>query len=97
MVTEGAYGQSKGRWRVLFGNYEGSSTNVPTFALAYMVLHNIYLVSRGDTIPKKSDLTTDPLTNENRDRAEVRKLLQLQNGAKAQDLSSQVKKMTSTD
>ncbi|CAB3995080.1 Hypothetical predicted protein [Paramuricea clavata] len=58
MVTEGAYGQLKGRWRVLLRKCESTSTNVRTFALACMVLHNICL-TLGDTMPKKLDLTVD--------------------------------------
>ena len=41
MVTEGAYGQLKGRWRVLLRKCESDSENVRRFALACMVLHNI--------------------------------------------------------
>ena len=40
-----------------------SSTNVCTFALACMVLHNICL-HLGDTMPRKLDLTIDLSTNE---------------------------------
>jgi hypothetical protein len=92
MVTEGAYGQLKGRWRVLLRKCESNSTNVRTFALACMVLHNICL-SRGDTMPKKLDLTIDPLTNEKRDRVKVRELLQMRNCSKVKDSSSQAEKI----
>ena len=41
MVTEGAYGQLKGRWRVLLRKSESSQDNVRITTLACMVLHNI--------------------------------------------------------
>ena len=41
-----------------------------------MVLHNVCIM-QGDAISKKLDLTIDPVSNEKRDREEVRKLLQM--------------------
>ncbi|CAB4021662.1 Hypothetical predicted protein [Paramuricea clavata] len=63
MVTEGAYGQLKGRWHVLLRKCESSSEKVRINVLACMVLHNICLTQK-DTIPKKLDLSVDPSTNE---------------------------------
>ncbi len=74
MVTEGAYGQLKGRWRVSLIKCESSSTNVRTFALACMVLHNICL-ALGDTLSKKLNLTIDLATNEKRNREKIREVL----------------------
>jgi hypothetical protein len=88
MVTEGAYGQLKGRWRVLLRKCESSSANVRTFALACMVLHNICL-ALGDTLPKKLDLTIDLATNEKRNREKIREVLQMRNCAKVRDSSAQ--------
>ena len=92
MVTEGAYGQLKGRWRVLLKKCESSSTNVRTFALACMVLHNICL-NLGDTMPKKLDLTIDLSTNEKRDRAKIREILEMRNCTKVRDSSLQAEKI----
>ena len=88
MVTEGAYGQLKGRWRVLLRKCESSAENVRTFALACMVLHNVCL-AMGDTIPKKLDLSIDPATNEKRNREKIREVLQMQNCTKVRDSSSE--------
>ena len=41
MVTEGAYGQLKGRWRVLLRKNESESGMVRLATLACMILHNI--------------------------------------------------------
>ena len=41
MVTEGYYGQMKGRWRVTLRRNESSKEEVNTTTLACMVLHNI--------------------------------------------------------
>ncbi len=92
MVTEGAYGQLKGRWRVLLRKCESSSANVRTFALACMVLHNICL-ALGDTLPKKLDLTIDLATNEKRNREKIREVLQMRNCAKVRDSSAQAEKI----
>lgn len=48
MVTEGAYGQLKGRWRVLLRKSESSKEHVRTATLACMVLHNI-CIDQGDS------------------------------------------------
>ena len=80
MVTEGAFGQLKGRWRVLLRirRCECSQENAKTAALACVVLHNICL-EKGDTMTKKMDfiLAIDPKTGNRRDRATIRELLQM--------------------
>ena len=76
MVTECAYGQLKGRWRVLYKKNESDKEQVRITVLACMVLHNVCIM-QGDAISKKLDLTIDPVSNEKRDREEVRKLLQM--------------------
>ena len=74
MVTEGAYGQLKGRCRVLLRKSESNKENVRTVTLACMVLHNI-CIDHGDSISRKLDLTVDPSTQEKKDREQIRKLL----------------------
>ena len=74
MVTEGAYGQLKGRWRILLRKCENSPEYLKTMTLACMVLHNICL-DLGDTISCKLDVTLDPTTGERRDRDTIRALL----------------------
>ena len=67
IVTEGAYGQMKGRWRVLLWKIESEPDQVKTTALACIVLHNI-CIEKGETLSKKLDPAVDPVTNERRDR-----------------------------
>ena len=49
MVTEGAYWQLKGRWRVLLRKNESSKEQVRITTLAYIILHNI-CIDRGDSV-----------------------------------------------
>ena len=74
MVTEGAYGQLKGRWRVLLRKNESDKEHVRTATPACMVLHNVCLL-QGDSIPRKLDLSFGPDGKERRNRDEIRKLL----------------------
>ena len=76
MVREGAFGQLKGRWRVLLRRCECSQENTKKAALACVVLHNICL-EKGDTITREMDLAIDPKTRNRRDRATIRELLQM--------------------
>ena len=78
MMTEGAFGQLKGRWRVLLRRCECSQENTNKAALACVVLHNICL-EKGDTIiiTREMDLAIDPKTGNTRDRATIRELLQV--------------------
>ena len=76
MVTEGAFGQLKGRWRVLLRRCECSQENTKKAALACVVLHNICL-EKEDTITREMDLAIDPKTGNRRDRAKIRELLQM--------------------
>ena len=52
MVTEGAYGQLKGRWRVLLRKYDSARDQVRTTTLACLILHNV-CIDRGDALSKK--------------------------------------------
>ena len=49
MVTEGCYGQLKGRWRVTLRKNESSKDEVKTTTLACMVLHNICIDRGGNS------------------------------------------------
>ena len=76
MVTEGAFGQLKGRWRVFLRKNECGRDQVRLNTLASMVLHNI-CIERKDSLSKKLDLTFNPNTLEKRNRDEIRGLLQM--------------------
>ena len=92
MATESAYGQLKGRWRVLFRKNESNKERVRTVTLAYMVLHNI-CIDRGDSIARKFDLSVDPSTQEKRDREEIRNLLQMTDCRSSKDTSAEAVKL----
>ena len=59
MVSEGAFGQLKGRWRVLLRRCECSQENTKKGALACVLLHNICL-EKGDTITKGNGFGNRP-------------------------------------
>ena len=82
MVTEGAFGQLKGRWRVLLRRCECSQENTKKAALAFVVLHNICL-EKGDTI-----------TRNRRDRATIRELLQMRACDKIPDTDTRARLIT---
>ena len=90
MVTEGAYGQLKGRWRVLLRKSESSQDNVRITTLACMVLHNICIAR--DAISKKLDLSLDA-NGQKRNREEIRKLLQMRNCSSIRDVSLEANKV----
>ena len=76
MAIEGAYGQLKGRWRILMRKSERSPEEVKVYTLACMVLHTICL-ENGDTIPKQLDPRTNHYTNEKRDHRELQEILHI--------------------
>ena len=76
MVIEGAYGQLKGRWRILMRKAESSHEEVQVYTLACMVLYN-FCLEKGDTIPRKLDPSIDHNTNERRDRKELQEILHI--------------------
>ena len=58
MVTQGAYGQLKGRWRVLIQKNESSQDKARITTLPCMVLHN-KCIAQGDAVSEKLDLSLD--------------------------------------
>ena len=76
MVTEGVYGQLKGRWRVILRESDSEPSQVKTTTVACMVLHNIW-IEKGDAIFSKLDLTRDPRSNEKRDCQAIRNALEM--------------------
>ena len=51
MVTEGAFGWLKGKWRILLRKCESKTSELKVAALACMVLHNI-CIDCEDTLPR---------------------------------------------
>ena len=78
MVTEGAFGKLKGRFRVLHRKCESNKETVKKMGLACVVLRNL-CIDKGDFIPRKFDLTFDHMANKCRDRTELRDILHLTN------------------
>ena len=91
MVTEGAYGQLKGKWRVLLQKCESSQDTVCITTLACMVLHNI-CIAHGDAISKTLDLSLDA-HGQKRNQEDIRKLLQMRNCSSIRDLSQEANKV----
>ena len=91
MVTEAAYGQLKGRWRVLLRKSESSRDQARIATLACMVLHNICII-QGDAISRKLDLSLDE-NGGKRNREELRKLLQMRNCTSISDATHEAAKV----
>ena len=75
MVSEGASGKLKSRFRVFHRKCKNSKESVKAVGLA-AVLHNICL-EMGYILPRSMDLTVDPATNKRRGREEVAAILDL--------------------
>eukprot|EP00112_Aurelia_sp_Birch-Aquarium-sp1_P012779 Seg2692.1 transcript_id=Seg2692.1/GoldUCD/mRNA.D3Y31 product="hypothetical protein" protein_id=Seg2692.1/GoldUCD/D3Y31 len=90
MVTEGAYGQLKGRWRVLLRKCECSENTVKIMSLACVVLHNI-CIDLEDRAPISWDLRFDASTQQKRPREVVRELLNMRNCRRMRDTSAEAK------
>ena len=76
MVTECAYGQLKGRWRVLLRTSENDKETVRAVTLACVVLHNI-CIEQGDLAQRQWDLSKDSASNQRRTQEEVQDLLMI--------------------
>jgi hypothetical protein len=71
MVTEGAFGQLKGRWRIMLRKNESTPEEFTMTTLTCLVLHNI-CIAKGDAIPATLDLTFYPTTNARKSSEEIR-------------------------
>lgn len=78
LVTEGAFGRLKSRFRVLFRKCESNKETVKLYGLASVVLHNL-CIELGDLVPRKFDLTLDHASNKRLSPEEVRDVLALRN------------------
>ena len=79
MVTECAFGQLKGRWRVLYRKCEASQESLKINILACKVLHNI-CIEKGDLITQNLDFPYESVTNRNRSPGELRGILHMVTG-----------------
>ena len=78
LVTEGAFGRLKSRFRVLFRKCESNKETVKLYGLASVVLYNLYNEFR-DLVPSKFDLTLYHAANKRLSPEEVRDVLALRN------------------
>ena len=76
MVVEGAFGQLKGRWRVLMRKNEWEQETFKIMSLACIVLHNI-CIDLDNKMSKNLDYSYDLATNQRRSSDEVKGLLQM--------------------
>lgn len=88
MVTEAAYGQLKGRWRILLRKCECSQDTVKIMSLACVVLHNI-CIDMEDKAPISWDLTYDANTQQKQPRELVRELLNMRDCKRMRDTSAE--------
>ena len=77
MVTECAYGQLKGRWKVLLCKSESSRETVGAVTLACVVLHNV-CIQHGDVAYRNWHVSKDPGTSRRRKPEEVQDLCWLE-------------------
>lgn len=78
LVTEGAFGRLKSRFRFLHRKCESQKENVKLSGLACFILHNI-CIKHGDLVPHKFDLTLDDASNKHLSPEEARDILSLRN------------------
>ena len=71
MVSEGTFGKLKSRFRVLHKECESHKETVKIMTLACIVLHNLSILMK-DILPRKYNLTVDPITQEMRSREDIR-------------------------
>ena len=76
MVTECAFGQLKGRWRLLYRKSEVNQHSLKVNILACIVLHNI-CIEKGDSISRKLDLSYDKNDNTRKSPEELRRILKM--------------------
>ena len=91
MVTGAAYGQLKGRWRVVPRKSESSRDQARITTLACTGLHNICIM-QGDAVSRKLDLSLDE-SGGKRNREELRKILQMRDCASIKDASHEATKV----
>lgn len=92
MVTEGAFGKLKGRWRILSRKCESTVSTVKAVTLACVVLHNL-CIERGDVTLRHWDITHDPERNERRPTELVRDMLHMTYNTRIRDNSKQAGKI----
>jgi len=86
MVVEGAFGQLKGRWRILLRKNECHTDTLKSMSLACIILHNV-CIDLEDQGNRGWDLTVDETTQKRRPREVVRNMLHMTKCRKIPDSS----------
>ena len=86
MVVEGAFGQLKGRWRILQRKNESKVSTVRIMSLACIILHNI-CIDVNDKCSSAWDLSVDPNTKKKRPQSAACELLHMTRCRKIPDTS----------
>ena len=76
MVTDGAFGKLKRRFRVLHRKHESNKKTVKIMSFTYVVLHSI-CIDKADLVPRKFGLTHDMASNKRRESNGLRNFLHL--------------------
>ena len=76
MMTEGAFGQLKGRWRDLLKD-ASAARRIRRRQLLLVSFYIIFALKKGIRLRGKWNLAIDPKTGNRRDRATIRELLQM--------------------
>ena len=76
MVTEGAFGKLKERFRILHKKCESNNETVKVMGFTCVILHNI-CIDKGDLVPRKIDLTYDVAWNKRRESNQLGDLLDI--------------------
>ena len=92
MVTEGAFGELKGSWRILSRKCKSTVSTVKAVTLACVVLHNL-CIERGDVTLRHWDITNVPERNERRPTELVRDMLHMIYITRIRDNSKQAGKI----
>ena len=84
MIIESAFGQLKGRWRILLRKCESSVETVKLMSLTCIVLHNL-CIELEDVPQRNWDLNNDQSSNKQTPRNIVRELLQMRTCSNVQN------------
>ena len=86
MVTEGVYGQLKGRWRILLWKCESKKETVKLHTLACICLHNL-CIQLNDSALTNCDLSN----GDRRTQEEIQEILTMTNCTQTKDISKEAK------
>lgn len=86
MAVECAFGQLKGRWRILGRKNESHQNTIKSMSLACIVLHNL-CIEVSDQGRLAWDVTYDPMTNKKRPREVIQNMLHMTKCKKVPDNS----------